>query len=227
MVFEILIVEDDALACQRLRRIVSQVFALSRCATVDSLAQARAQMTAQRFDLALLDVGLPDGDGIDLLPWMQSNAPQTEAVIVSSLGDDATVLKALRGGAVGYLLKNGEDVEIELSLRSLQRGGAPIDPVIARRILQLVDIWSAAPRAPVPAPTNIPVAPEGTEGELTKREIQVLELVAQGLGNREIGLNLYISTHTVESHIKNIYRKLAVRNRSSAVHSARGQGLLP
>jgi DNA-binding NarL/FixJ family response regulator len=158
---------------------------------------------------------------------MQSNAPQTEAVIVSSLGDDATVLKALRGGAVGYLLKNGEDVEIELSLRSLQRGGAPIDPVIARRILQLVDIWSAAPRAPVPAPTNIPVAPEGTEGELTKREIQVLELVAQGLGNREIGLNLYISTHTVESHIKNIYRKLAVRNRSSAVHSARGQGLLP
>lgn len=225
MAFEILIVEDDTLACQRLRRIVSQVFAQSQCATADSLAQARALMAGQHFDLALLDVGLPDGDGTDLLPWMQSHAPMTEAVIVSSLGDDATVLKALRSGAVGYLLKNGEDVEIELSLRSLQRGGSPIDPVIARRILQLVDIWSTAPHAPAPHSTL--TAPEGSDGELTKREIQVLELVAQGLSNREIALNLRISTHTVESHIKNIYRKLAVRNRSSAVHSARGQGLLP
>ncbi|MGJ7530165.1 response regulator transcription factor [Variovorax sp. GB1P17] len=225
MTFKILIVEDDALAWQRLQRIVAQVFAGCRCAIADSLAQARAQMTGARFDLALLDVGLPDGDGIDLLPWMQSHAPQTEAVIVSSLGDDATVLKALRSGAVGYLLKNGEDVEIELSLRSLQRGGAPIDPVIARRILQLVDISAAAPTAP--ALGNIAAAPEGAEGELTKREIQVLELVAQGLGNREIGLSLNITTNTVECHAKNIYRKLAVRTRSSAVHSARSRGLLP
>lgn len=221
--FNVLIVDDDAPVRERLQRIVLRVHGQASCAMADSLAQAREQMVRQRIDLALLDVGLPDGSGIDLLPWMHAHAPHAEAVVVSSLGDDATVLHALRSGAVGYLLKNGEDVELELSLASMQRGGAPIDPVIARRILQLLAL--PAMQAPGSGGSIAPAAPL-KDSELSKREIEVLELVARGLSNREIARDLHISINTVECHAKNIYSKLAVRSRLAAVHSARERGLL-
>ncbi|WP_242630929.1 response regulator transcription factor [Variovorax paradoxus] len=220
MLLNVLIVDDDEPVRRRLQRIVLQVHGHALCVQADSLAQARAQLALRRFDLALVDVGLPDGSGIELVECMQVHAPQTETVIVSSLGDDATVLRAIRGGATGYLLKNGEDVELELSLRSMQRGGAPIDPVIARRILRLV---AAPPAAQV---VRMAAAPADA-GLLSEREIDVLELVAQGQSNREIAQSLYISVNTVECHTKNIYRKLAVRSRAAAVYSARGHGLLP
>lgn len=220
LLLNVLIVDDDEPVRSRLQRIVLQVHGHALCEQADSLAQARAQLALRRFDLALVDVGLPDGSGIELVEWMQAHAPETEPVIVSSLGDDATVLRAIRGGATGYLLKNGDDVELELSLRSMQRGGAPIDPVIARRILQLM---AAPPAAQV---VRMAAAP-ADEGLLSEREIEVLELVAQGQSNREIAQSLFISVNTVECHAKNIYRKLAVHSRAAAVHSARGRGLLP
>lgn len=212
---DILIVDDDPAVRQRLARVAAQVAPQARSAAAGSLAEARALMAQGRFDLALLDVGLPDGSGLELLPWMQQHAPEVEAVVVSSLGDDATVLQALRGGAVGYLLKNGSDVELQLSLASLQRGGAPIDPVIARRILVLMGAKIDAP------------PPQAGTAELSERELGVLGLVAQGLSNREIASSLGLSINTVECHAKNIYRKLAVRSRAAAVYSARTQGLLP
>ena len=208
---------------QRLSRVAAQVAPQARCALAGSLAEARAALVASRFDLALLDVGLPDGSGLELLPWMRQHAPAVEAVVVSSLGDDATVLQALRGGAVGYLLKNGSDIELQLSLASLQRGGAPIDPVIARRILALMA--PAPARGPL-AKIDAPPSQAGT-AELSEREMDVLQLVAQGLSNREIAATLGLSINTVECHAKNIYRKLAVRSRAAAVYSARTQGLLP
>ncbi|MBW8716558.1 MAG: response regulator transcription factor [Burkholderiales bacterium] len=220
LLLNVLIVDDDEPVRSRLQRIVLEVHGHALCVQADSLAQARAQLALRRFDLALVDVGLPDGSGIELVEWMQTHAPQTESVIVSSLGDDATVLRAIRGGATGYLLKNGDDVELELSLRSMQRGGAPIDPVIARRILHLM----ATP--PAGQMVRMAAAP-ADEGLLSEREVEVLELVAQGQSNREIAQSLFISVNTVECHAKNIYRKLAVHSRAAAVHSARGRGLLP
>lgn len=224
MVEDILIVDDDPSVRQRLKRVAGQAAPQARCAMAGSLAEAREQMSSSRFDLALLDVGLPDGSGLDLLPWMQAHAPAVDAVVVSSLGDDATVLQAIRGGAVGYLLKNGSDVELELSLGSMQRGGAPIDPVIARRILRLM----AAPPVGQAALATIGHAPASpAPAELSAREMEVLQLVAQGHSNREIAASLSLSINTVECHAKNIYRKLAVRSRAGAVYSARAQGLLP
>ena len=222
---DILIVDDDAAVRQRLSRVTAKVAPQSRSATACSLAEARALLLQRRFDLALLDVGLPDGSGLDLLPWMQVYVPSVEAVVISSLGDDATVLQALRGGAVGYLLKNGSDIELQLSLASLQRGGAPIDPVIARRILALM---APAPAPQAPLATKIGAPPlQAATAELSEREMDVLQLVAQGLSNREIATSLSLSINTVECHAKNIYRKLAVRSRAAAVYSARTQGLLP
>ena len=221
---DILIVDDDPSVRKRLERVAVQAAPQARCAMAGSLAEAREQLAQGSFDLALLDIGLPDGSGLDLLPWMQAHAPAVDAVVVSSLGDDATVLQAIRGGAVGYLLKNGSDVELELSLGSMQRGGAPIDPVIARRILQLM----AAPQPDAPPLANIHTAPAtSAPAELSAREMEVLQLVAQGHSNREIARSLSLSINTVECHAKNIYRKLAVRSRAGAVYHARVQGLLP
>lgn len=226
MMQDILIVDDELAVRQRLARVSAKVAPLARSATAASLSEARALLAHGRFDLVLLDVGLPDGSGLDLLPWMATHAPAVEAVVVSSLGDDATVLQALRGGAVGYLLKNGSDIEMQLSLASLQRGGAPIDPVIARRILALMGAPASVPDKVRVAKIDTPSHPAGT-AELSDRELEVLQLVAQGLSNREIATGLRLSIHTVECHAKNIYRKLAVRSRAAAVYSARVQGLLP
>ena len=222
---EILIVDDDQAVRHRLERVAAQAAPQARCAMAGSLAEAREQLSRGNFDLALLDIGLPDGSGLELLPWMQTHAPDVDAVVVSSLGDDATVLQAIRGGAVGYLLKNGSDMELELSLGSMQRGGAPIDPVIARRILRLM-------AAPQPAPAALATidaapAPVAATAALSEREMDVLRLVAQGHSNREIARSLSLSINTVECHAKNIYRKLAVRSRAGAVYSARAHGLLP
>lgn len=199
----------------RLTRVVERVLPHARCTHASSLGDARTCLQRQTFAMALLDVNLPDGSGLDLLPWMRLHAPQVEAVVVSSLGDDATVLQAIRGGAVGYLLKNGSDAEMELALASMQRGGAPIDPVIARRILALM----TGPQADA-----VPATEAG--GALTERELDVLQWVARGHSNREIARELGLSINTVECHAKNIYRKLSVRSRAGAVYSARAQGLL-
>ena len=225
----ILIVEDDPLMRARLARVCAQVAPQAACQMAESLAQARVRLDAQPFALVLLDIGLPDGSGLALLPWLQQHAPQTDAVVISSLGDDATVLAAIRAGAVGYLLKNGSDVELALSLGSMQRGGAPIDPVIARRILNLVAAGPAAGGDIPPKVTVVNIAAETTAARpaLSERELDVLRLVAQGHTNREIAQGLGLSVHTIECHAKNINRKLAVHSRAGAVYSARTHGLLP
>jgi DNA-binding NarL/FixJ family response regulator len=215
----LLIVDDDEPVRQRLERVARRVMPGVLCAHAGSLAQAREQLGRELFSMALLDVNLPDGSGLELLPWMRAHAPKVEAVVVSSLGDDATVLQAIRGGAVGYLLKNGSDAEMEISLGSMQRGGAPIDPVIARRILAIMG-------APPQAPAGV-AAGADAESTLTARELDVLQYVARGHSNREIARELGLSINTVECHAKNIYRKLSVRSRAGAVYSARARGLLP
>jgi DNA-binding NarL/FixJ family response regulator len=106
-------------------------------------------------------------------------------------------------------------MEVMLSIRSVLRGGAPIDPFIARRILELLPA-SAAPGAESPPPENF----------LSERENEILQLVASGLSNREIAEQLFLSRYTVESHVKRVYRKLAVSSRTGAVHEARSRGWL-
>lgn len=184
--------------------------------TAADLVEARTLLQARHFDLALVDMQLPDGTGIELIGWMQQHMPQLQAVIVSAFAEEEAIFAALRAGAVGYLLKDRDDIELTVALRSLQRGGAPIDPMIARRILALL-----------PA-TQVPVAaPPAANVHLSERELGILAHVAQGYGNREIAELLGLSRLTIEAHTRNIYRKLAVGSRTAAVYEARAMGLLP
>lgn len=207
-----LIVEDDPAMQVRMKRLIEALSGAPAHVAGD-LQAAREHLLGAPVSLALVDVQLPDGNGIDLIAWMQTHAPGAQSVIVSSWAEEETILAGVRAGAVGYLLKDRDDDELRLSLKSLQRGGAPIDPTIARRILALV------PQAPLAA------AP-ATTAQLSEREREILKLVAQGFSNREIAELVSLSKLTIECHTKNIYRKLAVGSRTAAVFEARSMGLL-
>ena len=180
-----------------------------------TLAQARSCLAQQPMALVLVDLHLPDGDGRELIAQLRAEDPGVGILVVSAWSSEEAILGALRAGATGYVLKERDDMEVMLSIRSVLRGGAPIDPFIARRILELLPA-SAAPGAASPPPEN----------SLSERENEILQLVASGLSNREIAEQLFLSRYTVESHVKRVYRKLAVSSRTGAVHEARSRGWL-
>lgn len=211
----VLLVEDEPLVCRRLEGLLLQLgYQPDALVFASSLAEARACLAGQPVALALVDLGLPDGSGIDLIAEMHAADPGLAILVISAWCTEDAILSALRAGATGYVLKERDDMEVALSIRSVLRGGAPIDPFVARRIIEEL--------RPRPAEQAGPATGE----ILSPRESQILRLVAEGLGNREIAEQLHLSRYTVECHIKHIYRKLAVSSRTRAIHAARSRGLL-
>lgn len=212
----LLLVEDDIVVRRRLEDILIQFgYRLEAIIFASNLAEARACIAEQPVALALVDIGLPDGSGIDLIRELHASDPGLAILVISAWCTQDVILSALRAGAVGYVLKERDDLEVAIALRSVLRGGAPIDPFVAKRIIE-----------ELPAETH-GRAPDSNHPEtLTNRESQILQLVAEGLGNRAIADKLCLSRYTVECHIKRIYRKLAVSSRTRAVHTARQHGLL-
>ncbi len=220
----VLLVEDEPLICRRLESLLLQLgYAPEALVFADTLAQARERLASQPFALALVDLGLPDGNGTDLIAEMHAEDPGLAILVISAWSTEDAILAALRAGATGYVLKERDDLEVSLSIRSVLRGGAPIDPFVARRIIEELR----------PRRADAAEAAAGDTGEsadpgesLSPRESQILRLVSEGLGNREIAEELHLSRYTVECHVKHIYRKLAVSSRTRAIHAARTRGLL-
>lgn len=185
---------------------------------VGTLAAAHAALSERVRPFVLVDIGLPDGNGIELIEWLHARHPLTISMVVSAWGDEDTVLNALRAGATGYLFKERDTDELHAALQSIERGGAPIDPFVARRILDVL-LRDAAKLAPV-------AHRDAAGGTLTRRETEVLQLVERGCSNHDIAEATGLSRFTVESYIKAIYRKLAVRSRTPAVHAAKARGWL-
>ena len=212
----VLVVEDEPLLQHRLHGVLSALgYPADALLFAATLAQARSCLAQQPMALVLVDLHLPDGDGRELIAQLRAEDPGVGILVVSAWSSEEAILGALRAGATGYVLKERDDMEVMLSIRSVLRGGAPIDPFIARRILELLPA-SAAPGAASPPPEN----------SLSERENEILRLVADGLSNREIAEQLFLSRYTVESHVKRVYRKLAVSSRTGAVHEARSRGWL-
>lgn len=213
----VLVVEDEPLIQQRLARILAQLgYQPDMLCFASTLAAAR-QLAAQRhYALALVDLGLPDGNGTALIAALRAQDATMGILVISAWSTEEAILQALRAGATGYLLKERDDLEVMLSIRSVLRGGAPIDPFIARRII-------AELQAPTPASSPTPAQ---LEEPLSARELQILRQVADGMSNREIAEQLHLSRHTVECHVKHVYRKLAVNSRVRAISEARQLGLL-
>ena len=173
----------------------------------DTLLMARSPQEARSYmargvfhsiSLALVEVGLSDSSGLDLIARLHRREPGLPILGVSAWSMEDVILAALRAGAVGYVLQDRDDLEIALALQSVLRGGAFIDPFMARR---LIEEWTAQ-ASQAPGCSNAQA--------LNAREACILRLVVDGLTNREIAEHLLLSRDAVELHIKNIYQKLSV-----------------
>lgn len=184
-----------------------------------NLAHARQHALMDPVDVYLVDLGLPDGPGETLLRWLSEQRPHAELLVFSVFGDETRLLAALQAGATGYVLKGCSQVELVQAIEQIQSGGAPISPLLARMLLgQFKEGQLAA------GPMIDSLARDGVR--LSEREAEVLQLLAKGYVNKEIALKLSISPATVGSHIKNLYRKLAVHSRVQMVRAAQERGLL-
>ena len=211
----VLLLEDDPATRERLAGIVRASPALSLAAAFGDLKSALAWLASHEPPHVLLvDLQLPDGSGIDLIRAARRIAPEAEAMVISVFGDEAHVVAAIEAGATGYLLKDASGEEIGMAITRLLAGESPISSAIARHLLRR---FRAVPSAPAPSAAS-PLAP---------REGEVLALIAKGLSYQRIAETLTMSPNTVTSHIKQIYRKLAVNSRGEAVFEAQQLGLLP
>ncbi|MET3497069.1 response regulator transcription factor [Variovorax boronicumulans] len=224
-----LIVEDDPAVADRMRRILGELAPGRRVVVSSSCEEARSLLASLPYDLVLVDMRLPCSDGVSLIAHIRQTYQHIETIAMSASDDHELVNAAISAGAVGYLLTEADDAELSFLLRSIERGGAPMDSRVARRILGLIaasartsSMLAIEPiRTSEPAPLSRP-APVS----LSPRELKVLRLIAQGWSNRQIAEAVYLSINTIEFHAKSIYRKLAVKSRTQAVHEATQHGLL-
>ncbi|MFD1894115.1 LuxR C-terminal-related transcriptional regulator [Ottowia beijingensis] len=218
---QVLLVDDDP----HMRRVVSQELLTDpRIHLVGqgaSLREGKRLIALHEFDVMLVDLNLGDGTGFQLIEYMKSMRPVAEAVVVSAMEDEEHAIHAFELGATGYLIKNSWFGSFPQAVLQVVNGGASITPNLARRLMKRLD---GSPRAAgVPAHASRGAA----SGEkLSDREREILRLVATGHTSCEIGKRLGISDQTVNTHIKNMYRKLQVRTRAQAVNLASMRGLL-
>ena len=216
----VLIVEDEGLIQERLKNILTELgYSKEMLIFAKNLPQAFTEIEQQPVSLALVDLGLPDGNGIELIEKLRALDSNAMILVISAWSTQESLFSAIKAGATGYVLKERDDAEVLLSIRSILRGGAPIDPFIAQEILKQISA------AIIPPAEDQKIIDADME-LLTGRETEILNLVAQGMSNREIAEQLFVSKYTVESHIKHIYRKLSVSKRTKAVSAARSLGIL-
>jgi len=161
-------------------------------------------------EVVLMDIGLPGIDGIEGVRRIKSISPSTDVIILTVYDDDEKVFRAICAGASGYLLKDATGESIIGAIHDVLNGGAPMNPPIARRVLEMFARFSA-PKA---------------DYSLTTREKEILNLLTEGLTKKQIAEKLFLSFHTIDTHLKNIYAKLHVHSRSSAVAKVLKERLL-
>lgn len=194
---------------------------LALAGSAPDIAQARRQLTPLSCDIAVIDLGLPDGDGCELIALLRDTAPDIASLVSTVFGDEAHVVRAIEAGARGYLLKDTAPDDFARSLLAVQAGGAPLSPQIARYLLKRLAPHASGHGAATARKTAIDADPP------TPREIDILRHIALGYSTAETAARLRLSTHTVSTHIKNIYGKLMVHNRVEAVNVARRKGFIP
>jgi DNA-binding NarL/FixJ family response regulator len=224
-----LIVEDDPAVADRMRRILGNLAPGRRVVVASTRAEACNLLASLPYDLVLVGMRLPRSEGVSLIAHIRRTYLHIETIAMSPSDDHELVNAAISAGAIGYLLTEADDVELSFLLRSIERGGAPMDSRVARRILGLIAA-SAKTRTIEPIRTEPHIeassAPRSAPALLSPRELKVLRLIAQGWSNRQIAEAVYLSVNTIEFHAKSIYRKLAVKSRTQAVHEATQHGLL-
>lgn len=237
-VWRVVLVEDNQATRTFLESCVRGHPQLQLAASFGTLAPARAWFEQETADLLLVDLGLPDGSGLDLMRDVRQHWPQCDMLVVSMFGDEANVLASIEAGAVGYVHKDDEAADIAETLLAVKRGASPISPMIARHLLRRMQpaaskVHAAMASEPVasqlvPAVLSTTLAQVESQAAivLSRREQEVLEFIARGFSYAEIAREQGITVHTVQTYIKKLYGKLAVHSRSEAVYEANRLGLL-
>ena len=222
----ILLVEDEPGFAERFADIVRSDPEFELIGIAPNCATARAMLAKEKPDILLADLGLPDGSGIDIIRETATRYPDCDILVVTVFGDEDHVLASIEAGASGYVLKDSIPDEFLGLLRQLRAGGSPISPVIARKLLARFKSDAGRPPEAKPDATPPPAAIEAKTGILSPRETEVLTYIAKGFSFNEIAELLDMSAHTVTTHVKRIYQKLAVHSRGEAVYEATQMGLL-
>ena len=211
----ILLLEDLPEIRRWLKALVLQVFPDATISEAARVHDARELISAVKFNLALVDLGLPDGSGVDVVAALREAQPEAQSVVVTIHDDDDHIFPALQAGAFGYLLKEQARELIVEQLKRMSQGEPPLSPAIARRVIA----HFAANSRRQARPQNMPAV------ALTERENEVLLRVAKGFTLPEIGVQLSLSRHTIADYVKQIYRKLNVSSRAEAALEAQRLGL--
>jgi len=212
----LLIVDDQRLMREGLRTLLEleQGFEIvGEAANGQAALEAYAEL---RPDVVLMDIRMPGMDGVEATHRIRRSWPEARVIILTTFDDDANVFEGLRAGAVGYLLKDLSGRELADAVRTVYRGGALIEPTVAKRVMA-----EFARLRPPARPID-----EGLPEPLSERELDVLKLVAAGLSNREIGHKLGLSEGTVKNYVTHVLQKIGVRDRTQAALRGRELGLI-
>ncbi|PKP72106.1 MAG: DNA-binding response regulator [Alphaproteobacteria bacterium HGW-Alphaproteobacteria-5] len=206
----ILIVEDISETRRWLADVVAEAFADCTVTVAANMREGIAAVARSDFDIALIDLGLPDGSGLEVMRNIRLLRPETICVVTTVMADDANIVAALSAGADGYLLKEQMSASIVRQLRQISEGVPALSPAIARRIMAHFRLTG---------PSAEP------DERLTAREREVLALIGRGMRNLDVAKALGLAESTVASYIKTIYRKLGISSRAEASWHATKLGL--
>jgi NarL family two-component system response regulator LiaR len=207
----ILIVDDHTIVRKGIRALLTEIAGIEVVGEAADGQEAVAQANSLRPDVILMDLAMPKMDGIEATRQIKTSQPESRILVMTSFATDDKVLPAIKAGALGYLLKESAPEDLVQAIQQIHRGEPSLHPTIARKVLQ--EITHPSDRPPTPDP-------------LTKREAEVLLLVAQGLSNQDIARKLNISDPTVRSHVSNIMSKLHLATRIQAALYALREGLV-
>jgi DNA-binding NarL/FixJ family response regulator len=191
-----------------LRALISSMDGYQLVGTASTGTDAIREAILRKPDLLVLDIGFGDLNGIEVVRRLTKAAPTIKILMLTMYDDDESILGAVRAGALGYVLKGADPDDLLRAIAAVAAGEAIFGPGLARRALQAL----STPREPAFA-------------ELTRREREVLELIASGLSNQAIAAKLGLSTNTISNHISSIFNKLQVGSRAEAIVRARSAGL--
>ncbi len=213
--WRVVLTEDDEPVRNRLAALLRGWQGACLVAECGTLSETLAAIGAHDFDLLITDLKLPDGHGTEAIRRLRAAQPDAEAMVISVLADETTVLEAIEAGASGYLLKDAESIDLVEAINDVMAGRSPISSRIARVLVRRLGMSGR----------DSPPAEPG-KSLLTAREMDIIWGIAKGFTNAEIAERLGISRQTVPVHIRNIYRKLEASNRSEAVFEASRLGLI-
>ena len=210
----VIIADDHVLFREGTRNLIEQEPDMEVVGEAGDGEEAVSLVTQLKPDVALIDIAMPNVNGIEATRQIKARCPATASLILTAYDDDQYVFTLLEAGAAGYLLKNVSGRELANAIRAVHDGEAVLHPTIARKVLSRI------------AESKQKLEPGGQPNDLSEREMEILRLAARGMNNQDIAEHLYLSRRTVQSHLANIFRKMDVGSRTEATIQAFARGWL-